>query len=212
MQIQYSLGGVTQSNEILEFSRSDIQIYDDLLNPDEQAALLQYLSLPGWGFGAYSDPSKDASRYWYKHFAGYFNKVENNGDIEAELERNSPLVFNMWKQIRDRIFSGHALVRCYANGYPFGSEGSVHMDANVSTHFTGLYYPHLAWDANYAGETVFFDRGCRDIIASIYPKPNRFVVFPGTIPHVARGVSRRCRDLRITLMFKTEKLRTERRT
>jgi SM-20-related protein len=29
------------------------------------------------------------------------------------------------------------------------------------------------------------------------------VVFPGLIPHVARGVSRTCPMLRITLMFKT---------
>jgi SM-20-related protein len=54
------------------------------------------------------------------------------------------------------------------------------------------------------GETVFFNQEETDIIASIYPKPNRLVMFQGTIPHTARGVSRICPVLRITLMFKTE--------
>jgi SM-20-related protein len=42
-----------------------------------------------------------------------------------------------------------------------------------------------------------------DIVSAVYPKPNRFVVFSGNIPHVARGVSRTCPKLRITLMYKT---------
>jgi SM-20-related protein len=50
---------------------------------------------------------------------------------------------------------------------------------------------------------VFFTQDGSDILASIYPKPNRLIVFPGAIPHVARGISRTCPKLRITLMFKT---------
>ncbi len=205
MQIQYSLGNAIHSNDIAEFKRSDIIVYDDLLAQEEQTRLLQFLSLPSWNFGAYSDQSREASRYWYKHYAGYFNKVDNIANIERELEQNAPPALAMWNKLKKTIFAGHKLTRCYANGYPYGSEGSIHIDANVSTHFTGIYYPHLAWHPNFAGETVFFDRACKDIIASIYPRPNRFVVFPGVIPHVARGVSRRCQDLRVTLMFKTEK-------
>ena len=54
------------------------------------------------------------------------------------------------------------------------------------------------------GETVFFNREKTDIIACVYPKPNRLVIFRGNFPHVARGVSRTCPALRIALMFKTE--------
>jgi SM-20-related protein len=51
---------------------------------------------------------------------------------------------------------------------------------------------------------VFFNREQTDIVASIYPRPGRLVVFRGMTAHVVRGVSRTCSALRITLMFKTE--------
>jgi SM-20-related protein len=44
-----------------------------------------------------------------------------------------------------------------------------------------------------------------DIIAAVYPQPNRLAVFRGSLPHVARGVARICPVLRITLMFKVER-------
>ena len=61
----------------------------------------------------------------------------------------------------------------------------------------------MSWHPNYAGETVFFNDEGTDIIGTVYPRPNRMVLFSGSIPHVARGVSRVCPELRITLMFKT---------
>ena len=99
---------------------------------------------------------------------------------------------------------GHTLMRCYANGQPYGSDGSLHTDSASPRSFTSVYYPHGRWSPNWGGETLFFNQEETDIVASIYPKPNRLVIFSGTVPHVARGVSRICPVLRITLMFKTE--------
>jgi SM-20-related protein len=95
------------------------------------------------------------------------------------------------------------LMRCYANGYPSGAEGGVHLDSLEPNHFTAIYYPHPAWDPDWGGETVLFNNDRSDIVASVYPRPNRLVIFRGNVPHVARGVTRRCQELRITLMFKT---------
>ncbi len=184
----------------------DISVHDDVLDTESQKQVFDFLNLPGWSFGGYSDPAPGASRYWYKHFAG----VVRDGheplaptQFAAALEEQAPPVADLWRRLEKGHLSGHSLTRCYANGYPSGSEGGLHLDSNVETHFTAIYYPHLVWHPNWAGETVFFDRAGRDIVASIYPKPNRLVVFRGTIPHVARGVSRVCPELRITLMFKT---------
>lgn len=185
---------------------SDVAIHDDFLSSDEQQAVLAFLRGPGWSYGAFSDPAPDAPRYWYKHFAGYVKDGLESHDparIEAELERNAPLAGAVWRRIQSLILPGHDLTRCYANGYPFGAEGGLHLDSNIRTHFTALYYPHLSWHPNYAGETVFFNETGTDIIASVFPRPNRLVVFPGTVPHVARAVSRKCPELRMTLMFKT---------
>lgn len=185
---------------------ADIVVFDDVLEPRDQQNLWNFLMMPGWAFGAYSDSSPTASRYWYKHFCGYVQDGREQRDADAfetELAQNAPPVAKMWRMLKGKIMRGHALTRCYANGYPVGAEGGLHLDSNINTHFTTIYYPHLAWNPNYAGETVFFDQEGTDIIASVYPRPNRLVLFPGTIPHVARGVSRSCPELRVTLMFKT---------
>jgi SM-20-related protein len=183
---------------------ASIVVHDEVLPAPEQKALLTFLKGPGWSFGAFSDPEPGGSRYWYKHFAG----VRRDGDpldpasMEAELAA-TPRVFDLWRRLKAGPLAGHALTRCYANGYPSGTEGGLHRDSHVASHFTAIYYPHLAWKPNFAGETVFFDHEEREIIAAVYPRPNRLIVFPGVIPHVGRGVSRTCPDLRITLMFKT---------
>jgi SM-20-related protein len=190
------------------FDARDIAIHDGFLGPEDQHAILTFLSGPGWGFGAYSDSTPGASRYWYKHFAGIVRDGAEKSDpvvFESQLDANAPLVAKVWRKLQGGVLSGHTLSRCYANGYPPGSEGGVHMDSNISSHFTSIYYPQVSWHPNFAGETVFFNSDGSDIIASVYPKPNRLVVFPGVIPHVARGVTRACNQLRITLMFKTSR-------
>jgi SM-20-related protein len=178
--------------------------HDDILQQDEQKTLLSYLKGPGWAYGAFSDP--EGARYWFKHFAGIVNDGREGVDPEAfeeTLESTAPLVAQLWRRLKAGPMAGHKLTRCYANGYPAGAEGGLHRDSYLPNHFTAIYYPHLSWKPNYAGETVFFDAAEQEIIASVYPRPNRLVVFPGLMPHVARGVSRACPEMRITLMFKT---------
>jgi SM-20-related protein len=199
---------VDASSQALRPSRvwDDILAYDDVLDLEEQGRLFAFLKLPGWAFGAFSESGANPSRYWYKHFGGVVRDGREALDsvaFEREIESNAPLVAAMWKKLQARVLVGHALTRCYANGYPLGAEGGVHFDSNISSHFTAIYYPHLQWSPNYAGETVFFEKDGGDMLASVYPKPNRLVVFPGTIPHAARPITRSCPELRITLMFKT---------
>jgi len=125
-------------------------------------------------------------------------------DCADELQRKAPLLHTFWSGLAKTALKGHTLVRCYANGHTFGSDGSLHTDSVSPRSFTSIYYPHDRWSPNWGGETVFFNREETDIVASIYPKPNRLLIFQGAIPHVARGVSRICPVLRVTLMFKTE--------
>jgi SM-20-related protein len=180
--------------------------YDDVLAIEDQRRLLTFLKSPGWAFGAFSESGANPSRYWYKHFAGVVRDGSESLDthaFERELQTNAPLVAAFWNLLKRRILAGHSLTRCYANGYPAGAEGGVHFDSNIATHYTAIYYPHLLWSPNYAGETVFVEPDGADLLASVYPKPNRLVVFPGTIAHAARPITRACPELRITLMYKT---------
>ena len=181
-----------------------VTVFDNLLAPAEHQAVWAFLNQAGWAHGGHS--SADGDRYFYKHFAGYVK----DGDepmtaegIEGELEQSAPLLAGLWRALKSGPLKGNALSRCYANGLPGGMEGAVHQDSNRESHLTAIYYPHAAWHPNHGGETLLFTPAGDDIVAAIYPRPNRLAVFAGTIPHVARPMSRRCLDLRITLMFKT---------
>ena len=125
-------------------------------------------------------------------------------DCARELQEKAAVLYNFWRMLEATVLKGHTLLRCYANGQPFGAEGTTHTDSVSPRSYTSIYYPHDKWHSDWGGETVFFDHDRSDIIASVYPKPGRLVVFRGTTPHAARGVSRTCPVLRITLMFKTE--------
>jgi SM-20-related protein len=190
------------------------RVYDDVLPPERQKELCEYLSLPGWEWGWRSNRNEDNYRFFHKHFAGSrradrrdqkTGKVLDAGhDCEDELRDHAPLIWLFWKDIQSVLLVGHTLIRSYANGLQYGSDGTLHTDSVVPWSYTCVYYPHETWDPNWAGETMFFNESRTEVVGVSHPRPNRMCVFPGTVQHVARGVSRTCPVLRITLMFKTE--------
>jgi len=185
---------------------------DSVLEPASHAAVYEFLRGPGWLFGWKSNPQQDTFSFWHKHFAGAIDSdyVRKKGcrrplDCAPELKRNAPLLHAFWRRLGTSVFKEQILVRCYANAHAYGGDGTIHKDSPSPTSHTAIYYPHKKWMPDWAGETVFFNKAGTDIEAAIYPKPNRLVIFPGTTPHVARGVARSCPVLRMTLMFKTER-------
>jgi SM-20-related protein len=183
-----------------------VTVFDNLLPPPDQAAIWEFLNRPGWAHGGYSAEGAEADRYFYKHFAGYRQDGQEDrtaGSIEDELAQAAPILAQMWIGLKNGPLQGQALARCYANGMPGGMEGGLHLDSNIDSHLTSIYYAHPVWHPNFAGETLLFNPTGDEIVAAIYPRPNRLAVFSGTIPHVARPMSRRRPELRITLMFKT---------
>jgi SM-20-related protein len=182
---------------------------DNVFDETDRKRIFDFLSNGGWKFGWKSSAANDEFSFWHRHFAGtrsadHERDVAKVHDCADELRRGAPLLFGVWTRVRETVFAGHTLVRCYANGHTYGSDGALHTDSISDRSHTSVYYPHAAWNPNWGGETVFFNHDRTDIIASVYPKPNRLVIFRGTVPHVARGVSRTCPVLRMTLMFKTE--------
>jgi SM-20-related protein len=183
-----------------------LTLYDNLLKPPEQAAVWAFLSQPGWAYGGFSAEGPEADRYFYKHYAGYQRDGRedlNDSAIEDQLAQNAPILAQLWALLKRGPVMGHALTRCYANAMPGGVEGGLHLDSSIESHLTAIYYAHPAWTPNHAGETLLFNAAGDEVLAAIYPRPNRLAVFPGTTPHVARPMSRRASGLRITLMFKT---------
>jgi SM-20-related protein len=186
-----------------------VYLYEDVLQEPLRAEVADFLKSTSWHFGATSDKTEGSYPYWYKHFAGVFDQKDLRTEItdcSDQLRREAPIIAAVWHYLKERIFRDHILVRCYANSYPYGSEGVVHRDANDTRHHTAIFYPNSIWDMNWAGETMFFRlQQPPEILTTVWPRPNRLVVFQGIIPHVARGISRSCPLLRTTLMFKTKK-------
>jgi len=182
----------------------DVVIMDDVLPTRQCATLHDFLHEAAWRFGWKSASKTDQFSFWHAHFAGHRKaKKEKEYPCADELATTAPLVFEMWEHLHDTVFAGHTLVRCYANAHSYGTDGTIHTDSKKADSHTAVYYPHDEWLPNWAGETVIFNDDRSDIIAAVYPRPNRMAIFRGNSPHVARGVSRTCPVLRITLMFKT---------
>src|SRR5580704_709523 len=182
------MGSTERTRLHSEMIDPQIRIFDNVLAPNEQRLVWHFLNRPGWSYGAYSQSGGEASRYFYKHFSGYFmdgRESRSAGAIEAELMQNAPLLAEFWAVLKRGPLKGSVLSRCYANGMPAGAEGGIHLDSNIASHLTSIYYPNLEWRPDSAGETLFFNNERTDLIAAVYPKPNRLVIFPGTIPHVA---------------------------
>jgi Rps23 Pro-64 3,4-dihydroxylase Tpa1-like proline 4-hydroxylase len=80
---------------------------------------------------------------------------------------------------------------------------SVPSDTNFShTHLdqlVGVYYLNLDWKPEWAGETLFYNDDMSDIIHATMYKPNRFVLFDGSIPHTIRPQAFSAPHYRLTL-------------
>jgi hypothetical protein len=133
----------------------------------------------------------------------------NLADVSNDLrldERLAPLM-RAWEFLRDSQLANDVLIRCYLNGYTYGTDSYFHLDSQRPDEHTTVIYVNDYWDPDWAGETVFLD--ARDeIVKSVLPKVNRAIIFPANMKHAARGVSRQCPVLRKTLIFKTRKKRS----
>ena len=174
--------------------------------PDEvRRHVYDFLNQPGWETGWKSNSKRDGYSFLHKHYAGHRKVGAEVYSCEDELKRTAPVIYDAWFLVKDKVFAGHTLVRCYANGMAYGMDGSVHSDATEPGNYTAVYYPHERWSPNWGGETMFFNRGEDRIVACFFPRPNSIAVFDGRMPHRANGVTRSYPGMRITLMMKTVK-------
>ena len=181
------------------------QRHEALFAEEVRRNVYDFLHLPGWETGWKSNSKRDAYSFLHKHFAGHRKYSEAVYDCEVELQNTAPIIHDAWFRVKEKIFAGHKLVRCYANGMAYGMDGTVHSDATAPGNYTAVYYPHERWSPNWGGETIFYNNQENRVLGCFYPKPNSAIVFDGRMPHRANGVSRSYTGMRITLMFKTEK-------
>lgn len=133
---------------------------------------------------------------------------------ETPMIQNHPDIITLWDKIKHITGSDKILMRCYINGYTYGTDAYAHADdiwypqrygADCKSETT-LIYLNEKWDIDWAGETVIFDGN--DIEKSILPKFGRTLVFDSRKMHAARPVSRACPALRLIIAFKAGDVKT----
>src|SRR5271155_598159 len=139
-------------------------------------------------YGARSNSDTDPHGHWSRKFVRA--DQHNLADISYMLQGHEKFeaLSVAWNFLKLTRLKNSLLIRCYLNGYTYGTDGYFHSDSHRADEHTAILFMNEEWDPDWAGETVFLDEG-GDIAMSVLPKRNRAIVFPSLLRHAGRGVS-----------------------
>jgi SM-20-related protein len=182
-----------------------VNVFDDYIDEDTFKDVVPLFQKNIWAYG-WKSTSAGPAQYWHCHFCGGINSTEI--DCEEELIENCELkwLLNIWTDLKRNYFHDHVLQRVYANAHTYGLDGGIHKDNSIDLPGeTAIIYMHAYWPIAWGGELQFYSANYSEICHSIVPLPKRLVIFNGETPHVVKPISRDCRSLRISLVFKVLK-------
>ena len=121
---------------------------------------------------------------------------------------NSVFLSKIWDKAKVDYMPSHRLIGVYANGQLTDQESPIHRDYKVGEKgSTLLLFGNDFWPTPWGGALNFYDEEINDVIRSVLPKPGRAVIFPGEIPYNANAPSPISRLMRMTVAFKTIRLK-----
>lgn len=179
----------------------EIVVVDSLFPPRLRARLAGFIEKPIWRYGHRSNGQRDRFPFWSASIADAKDPL---GDCSDELQKTSYAeVREAVDVVASEMLAGYRLNRVYANAHTYGADGYPHTDSGRQPGtLTCVIYIHPVWRREWGGELIFFDRAGVEIVKAVSPKAGRAVIFSGHILHCARGVSRECNELRVSLVVK----------
>ena len=108
------------------------------------------------------------------------------------------------RQVAEQVFPGEVLrdQRAYVNSSVYGDSYYTHRDCSPNrNHVTVLYYVNLVWQADWGGETIFYDDDYEPQLV-VGPKAGRMVIARGAILHRGTVPTRACHEERYTIAYK----------
>lgn len=177
-------------------------VIDNFLPDADYARLRAYVSEQPMKYGSKSNSRTDPHGHW--KWKPVHDSNKNLADLTKTLPRE---LRDIWDNMTVPAGGPHAVIRCYANGYTYGTDGYFHTDSDRQDEHTIIIYICEKWEPDWAGETVWYAQAGTQNCA--LPWPNRAVILPSSIMHCARAVSRKCSELRTTFMFKTRPKRSK---
>jgi SM-20-related protein len=184
----------------------DIVVVDNFLPAGDFENLARFVANEPMNYGSRSNMRTDPHGHWMKNFVSASRL--NLADVSRDLDKveTAPLQA-AWNFLRSTRLENELLIRCYLNGYTYGTDGYFHADSDRTGEHTTILYMNDYWEPDWAGETVFLGPD-GDIVQSVLPRTNRAVIFPAEMQHAGRSVSRKCMVLRKTLIFKSREQRS----
>jgi len=162
-----------------------IKIYDDLVAPSYREQIYGYVQDSFFKIGNQDGSVIETSphQYMYSEYSG--EDLINSKFFEAVQGTEVGELLNT-----------HKIARVLVNL-------SVPSDSNfLHTHHdctVVLYYVNTRWDADWAGETVFYNDSKTEVTQAVNIKPGRVVVFDGNMHHSVRPQSHIAPHYRFTL-------------
>ena len=186
----------------------DVVVLDDFLPQRLYDSVAEQTTRTPLVYGSRSNFKTDPHGHWSRDFAAA--GPPNLADVSAALaaDETAGPVSEAWQFLHRTRLPDSVLIRCYMNGYTYGTEGYFHTDSERADEHTVVLYMNDYWEPDWAGETVFLGDD-DEIVKAVLPRPNRAVIFTSTLQHAGRAVSRKCSVLRKTLIFKTRRKRSE---
>jgi SM-20-related protein len=177
------------------------RVIDNFLPADLYDKLRKYVQSQPMKYGSKSNSQTDPHGHW-----SWKPTIDNRHNLADLTYLLSPPLLDAWNLIRNK-HTGPALVRCYANGYQYGTDGYFHTDSVRADEQTVIIYICDKWEPDWAGETHWYSQAGQQ--NSAIPWPNRALILPSNLMHCARAVSRKCTSLRLTLMYKVRNKRSD---
>lgn len=179
-----------------------IQIFDGKVDDALRERVWNTLDADIWHYGHKSNGREDRFCFWNKNFVGE-KHITIPDDEMITFQNDWPAINELWnvifKEISNDKFRLNNFYRAYANGYTYGTGGSIHTDDGE---WTILYYPNIHWEPEWLGSTSFYSIDKSEVIKTSAYVPGRFVLLDAKIPHIANAVARECAELRTIITFK----------
>ncbi|CAN5867692.1 hypothetical protein BH11PSE3_BH11PSE3_08080 [soil metagenome] len=166
-------------------------VIDGLFKPDFVRALHAILSRQPFSLSDYDSDETERIRHWKCEFAPAFFTA--NPLLQAW---HSAVVAKTAEQFAERALD---LVRVHGNSHLFGDHQHPHTDLDPGV--TALYFANPEWQADWQGETLFYDAS-GEPLSAVAPLPGRLAIFDGALLHRGGVPSRTCFGARLSVAFK----------
>lgn len=175
----------------IELGHKSIDIFDNIFEFKDSSAIFNYVKKSRYGLDRTASHSVVQSQQFVTLLSEY-----NIFDL-LHIEFFKP------KQIQEIIKENqYRLHRAYVNLSTAQDIYHYHVDSTDDLDKTMLYYCNTYWEENWEGETHFGDDNAKEILASVSFKPNRLVLFNGSIPHKSSQPSFFAKEYRFVLTLK----------